>query len=333
MRISVTFHHDGIFIPSPLMYKEGDASTIRDIEFEGITLIGLLKKLKGACQFPIKGIYFLIPGKELNNGLVGIKDDSNLAECIALAFKNEKLIEIYLEHHGYDLSHWVQTEIDDDEVSDVGEMEDITPYGPCDFVGEDDVVIPNRTINDSFLNKLCNGTFISDQTDIPTKEKKKPGRKKTGDAGPSTAAGSATAVDESGPTGVDESGQTVVDESGVEVQMEATVTEDPIQEFENEIPTQTSRTSMKEVVEASIAAGTLKLAGVKRRSKSERIANRAKAFKFEKDSAGSSANKAWDVDEVSYWKRQGNFGVNTAGGTSSASQQIDQDDLEELDIR
>ncbi|GJW65267.1 hypothetical protein Tco_0117151 [Tanacetum coccineum] len=167
MRITVTFHHDGIFIPSPLMYKEGDASTLRDIEFEGMTLTGLLKKLKGACQFPIKGIYFLIPGKELSNGLVEIKDDSNLAECIALAFKNEKLIEIYLEHHGYDLSHWVQTEIEDDEVSDVGEMEDITPYGTCDFVGDDDVIIHNRTINDSFLNKLCNGTFISDQSDIP----------------------------------------------------------------------------------------------------------------------------------------------------------------------
>ncbi|GJR99636.1 hypothetical protein Tco_0316145 [Tanacetum coccineum] len=54
---------------------------------------------------------------------------------------------------------------------------------------------------------------------------------------------------------------------------------------------------MKEVVEASIAAGTLKLAGVKRRSKSERIANKAKAFKFGKDGAGSSADKAWDVDE------------------------------------
>ncbi|GJV06440.1 hypothetical protein Tco_1344096 [Tanacetum coccineum] len=130
MRITVTFHHDGIFIPSPLMYKEGDASTLRDFEFEGMTLTGLLKKLKGACQFPIKGIYFLIPGKELSNGLVEIKDDSNLAEY-------------------------------------VGEMEDITPYGICDFLGEDNVVIPNRTINDYFLNKLCNETFISYQTNIP----------------------------------------------------------------------------------------------------------------------------------------------------------------------
>ncbi|GKD94173.1 hypothetical protein Tco_1374010, partial [Tanacetum coccineum] len=62
------------------MYKEGDASTISDIEFEGMTVIGLMKKLKGTCQFPIKGIFFLIPGKELSNGLIEMKDDSDLAE-------------------------------------------------------------------------------------------------------------------------------------------------------------------------------------------------------------------------------------------------------------
>ncbi|GJX57760.1 hypothetical protein Tco_0287657 [Tanacetum coccineum] len=45
-------------------------------------------------------------------------------------------------------------------------------------------------------------------------------------------------------------------------------------------------------------AGTLKLAGLKRRRKSDRIENRAKAFKFSKDAAGSSADKAWDVDEA-----------------------------------
>nr|GEV02839.1 hypothetical protein [Tanacetum cinerariifolium] len=53
--------------------------------------------------------------------------------------------------------------------------------------------------------------------------------------------------------------------------MEAIVIEYPIEEFKNEIPTQTSKTIMK-VVEASIAAGTLKL-------------------------AGSSVDEAWDVVE------------------------------------
>ncbi|PWA87314.1 60S ribosomal protein L34 [Artemisia annua] len=143
MCLTFNLHHDGTFVPSPLMYQEGDRSTIRDIEFGGMIVIGLLKLLKGACMYPVKGIFFLVPGKELSNGLIEIKDDSDPVNCIALGFKNQK----------------------DDEVSDVGEMEDLTPYSASDFVGEDDVVIPNRSINDSFLNKLCNGSFISDISD------------------------------------------------------------------------------------------------------------------------------------------------------------------------
>ncbi|GKB55398.1 hypothetical protein Tco_0906151 [Tanacetum coccineum] len=166
MRLTVNFHHDGNFVPSPLMYQEGEKSTIRDLEFEGMTVIRLSKLLQGTCMFPVKGIFFLIPGKELSNGLIEIKNDLDLANCIAVGYKNGKVVDMFLEHHGYDLSHWIQTDIDnnDDELSDV-EMEDITGYGASDFVGEDDEVIPNRSINDPFLNKLCNGSYINDFTD------------------------------------------------------------------------------------------------------------------------------------------------------------------------
>ncbi|GKG22253.1 hypothetical protein Tco_0387556, partial [Tanacetum coccineum] len=44
-----------------------------------------------------------------------------------------------------------------------------------------------------------------------------------------------------------------------------------------------------------------------------------------------SSENTSSTNEVSH--ASGYFGVNTAGGTSSSSQQIDQDDLEELDIR
>ncbi|GJR04198.1 60S ribosomal protein L34 [Tanacetum coccineum] len=132
MRLTVNFHHDGNFVPSPLMYQEGDESTIRDIEFEGMTVARLSKMLQGTCMFPVKGIFFLVPGKELSNGLHSDTDTDN----------------------------------NDDENSDV-EMEDITGYAASDFVGEDDVVIPNRSINDPFLNKLCNGSYINDFSDKP----------------------------------------------------------------------------------------------------------------------------------------------------------------------
>ncbi|GJS56159.1 hypothetical protein Tco_0629521 [Tanacetum coccineum] len=148
MHLTVNFHHDGNFVPSPLMYLEGEKSIIRDLEFKGMIVIRLSKLLQGTCMFLVKGIFFLIPGKELSNGLIEIKNDLDLTNCIAVGYKNGKVVDMFLEHHGYDLSHWIQTDIDnnDDELSDV-EMEDITGYGASDFVGEDDVVIPNRNPN------------------------------------------------------------------------------------------------------------------------------------------------------------------------------------------
>nr|GFB41962.1 60S ribosomal protein L34 [Tanacetum cinerariifolium] len=144
MRLTVSFYHDGNFVRSPLMYQEGDESTIHDIDFEGMTVARLSKMLQGTCMFPVKGIFFLVPGKELINGLIQIKNDLDLANCIAIGYKNGKVIDMFLEHHGYDLSHWIQTDKDnnDDEISDV-EMEDITGYAVSDFVWEDDVDIPN----------------------------------------------------------------------------------------------------------------------------------------------------------------------------------------------
>ncbi|GJR52506.1 hypothetical protein Tco_1403027 [Tanacetum coccineum] len=65
---------------------------------------------------------------------------------------------MFLEHHGYDLSHC-------DELFDIGDLEDINGFGASDFVRKDDVVISNRSINDLFLNKLCNGTFVSEFSD------------------------------------------------------------------------------------------------------------------------------------------------------------------------
>nr|GEZ62327.1 hypothetical protein CTI12_AA159120 [Tanacetum cinerariifolium] len=316
-----------------------------------MTLIGLLKKLKGACQFPVKGIYFRILGKELSNDLVEIKDDSNLADCIALAFKNEKLIEIYLEHHGYkvvddvlylefdpslpwnemkptlgtevlnlgkkgkgvqspdrNLNSWCRAFFKMDRGCGAYEngifksyhnfiriaRDTITPsirkqiehlkitlrywtVCPC---GDNNYEV--RKGDESFgvnIDKRtcsCNWWTLSGVPCVHTVAaycfiKSDPTLgvspcHEVGEAGPITAAGSATVVDESGPTGVDECVPTGVDES--------------------------DRTSMKEVVEASIAAGTLKLAGLKKRSKSESIANKAKAFKFGKDGAGSTADKA-----------------------------------------
>nr|GEX18556.1 60S ribosomal protein L34 [Tanacetum cinerariifolium] len=94
MHFTVNFHHDGNFVPSPLMYQEGDESIINDIDFEGMTVARLSKMLQGTCMFPVKGIFFLVPGKELSNGLIHIKNDLDLANCIAIGYKNGKLMGV-----------------------------------------------------------------------------------------------------------------------------------------------------------------------------------------------------------------------------------------------
>lgn len=76
--------------------------------------------------------------------------------------------------------------------------------------------------------------------------------------------------------------------------MEQSVTEDTIQDCDT-IPTQQSNTKTASL--KSIAAGTLKTASLKRRAKSERIAKK-KPFNFPVDGTGTSAEKAWDLDEV-----------------------------------
>ncbi|GKC71263.1 hypothetical protein Tco_1117146 [Tanacetum coccineum] len=57
-----------------------------------------------------------------------------------------------VEHHGYDV-------MADGEL----EMEDVSEYVGLDYIGEEDVEIPNTRLNDTFLNKLVDGKFISDK--------------------------------------------------------------------------------------------------------------------------------------------------------------------------
>ena len=67
----------------------------------------------------------------------------------------------------------------------------------------------------------------------------------------------------------------------------------------DEIPTQQSTANnTAKVVQDGIAAGVIKNFSMRRRAKSERIAKKGKPFNFGADGAGSSADKAWDVEDV-----------------------------------
>ncbi|GJZ31360.1 RNA-directed DNA polymerase, eukaryota, reverse transcriptase zinc-binding domain protein [Tanacetum coccineum] len=57
----------------------------------------------------------------------------------------------------------VTGEVVNEELDDEIEMEDISEFVGLDHVGEEDVEIPNIGLNDTFLNKLVDGKYISDK--------------------------------------------------------------------------------------------------------------------------------------------------------------------------
>ncbi|GKD22668.1 hypothetical protein Tco_1224371 [Tanacetum coccineum] len=63
------------------MVHSRDRSTIRDIEFEGMTVIGLTKLLKGACMFPVK--------EDDDVFDVGEMEDLNTLRCYDISDKSD----------------------------------------------------------------------------------------------------------------------------------------------------------------------------------------------------------------------------------------------------
>ncbi|GJR57477.1 hypothetical protein Tco_1499639 [Tanacetum coccineum] len=81
-------------------------------------------------------------------------------------FDNGCKVELYVEHHGYDVIVEGVTPIAvvvDEELDDEIKMEDISEFVGSQQVGEDDVVIPNIELNYSFLSKLVDDSSVDDK--------------------------------------------------------------------------------------------------------------------------------------------------------------------------
>ncbi|GKA26538.1 hypothetical protein Tco_0712647, partial [Tanacetum coccineum] len=116
-------------------------------------------------------MYFCAPKVDIGKILKPLRNDSELANFVKLAFDNGCKVELYVEHHGYHVIVEGVTpteEVVDEELDDEMEMEDISEYVGLDHVVEEDVDIPNTGLNDTFLNKLVDGKYIS-HTDFRAK--------------------------------------------------------------------------------------------------------------------------------------------------------------------
>ncbi|GJR44191.1 hypothetical protein Tco_1312294 [Tanacetum coccineum] len=138
--ISITVHHEGTFAYDPLVYEYSDVDVVENVNLGNCNFERLMKIIRECCLFPIH------------------------ANFVKLAYDNGCKVELYVEHHGYDvIAEGVTEEVVDEELDDEIEMDDILEYVGLDHVGKEDAEIPNTGLNDTFLNKLVDGKFISDK--------------------------------------------------------------------------------------------------------------------------------------------------------------------------
>ncbi|GJR97064.1 zinc finger, PMZ-type containing protein [Tanacetum coccineum] len=145
--LTITFYHEGVFVGPPLEYLEGNKDTMKDLDFGNFTYGKFFECIKAATLFPPVGIFYCLPGSDLSDGIRELKNEQQLADFVATALGNGGHIDVYVEHHGYDIHDWFAKDNDDLEDYDEDEcvLDDISSFvEEPQFIGEEEVIIPNR---------------------------------------------------------------------------------------------------------------------------------------------------------------------------------------------
>ncbi|GJT11325.1 hypothetical protein Tco_0858367 [Tanacetum coccineum] len=161
--ICITIHHEGTFTYDPLSYECGDVEVVENVDLGNTSYERLLEICKECCLFPVHGMYFCAPKVDIGKHLKPLRNDSELANFVKLSYDNGCKVELYVEHHGYNILDGVTEEVVDEELDDEIEIKDVSEFVGLDHVGEEDVELPNTGLNDTFLTMLVDGKFIRDK--------------------------------------------------------------------------------------------------------------------------------------------------------------------------
>ncbi|GKB91151.1 hypothetical protein Tco_0963423 [Tanacetum coccineum] len=164
---TVNLYHDGIFICNLLRYVEGDMKQITDVNFDGMTFNDLREIVKRLVHGLVKRLYYCNVGSPLKS-ILKLKSDSDVDAFLPLGYENRMYVDLYVEHHNYDVLDFLLEETSDPEIVSASSDEYCSDdeSGDIDGVdfhieGDHNVVIKNFTITDPFLNQLCSngGSF------------------------------------------------------------------------------------------------------------------------------------------------------------------------------
>ncbi|GJS16432.1 hypothetical protein Tco_0410904 [Tanacetum coccineum] len=163
----VNLKHDGIFSPYPFSYIHGDHKQLTDFDFECMSYDNLRELIRKLVHSPVSSLYYCKVGKTLKQGLCHLENDADVQEFLKTGYQSKWVVDLYLEHHGYDPMDYKNSNARDYESPDSSDAycssdeEHVIDYVDFYHEGEQDVVVKNITTNDPFLTKLYrhNGNF------------------------------------------------------------------------------------------------------------------------------------------------------------------------------
>ncbi|PWA95872.1 hypothetical protein CTI12_AA044980 [Artemisia annua] len=103
----------------------------------------------------------------LNRGIKELKTHVDVEAFLKCGYENKWMVSLYTEHFEYDVLDFLVEEKNDsdcsqpsDECASIEEEDGELDYVDFQIEGEDNVVIPNKTTTDPFLNKLCSNNLV-----------------------------------------------------------------------------------------------------------------------------------------------------------------------------
>ncbi|PWA54416.1 hypothetical protein CTI12_AA436200 [Artemisia annua] len=122
---TVYFRYDGIFVSNLLRYAQGEMKEVNDTNFDEMSYENLLQIVTRLVPHGFfKNVYYCKTGDKLSVGLKEIKSDQDIVDMLTVGYENGNMIDMYVEHLGYDLMELCEFEKNEEQNGNIIDSSD-----------------------------------------------------------------------------------------------------------------------------------------------------------------------------------------------------------------
>ncbi|GJU77253.1 hypothetical protein Tco_1274323 [Tanacetum coccineum] len=93
-----------------MRYLQGDLKQITYINFKGMSSKDLTEIVRRLVLGLVKSLYYCKTGKKLGLDIKELKSDSDVDAFLKLGYDNGFMVDLYVEHFGYDVMDYLNYE-------------------------------------------------------------------------------------------------------------------------------------------------------------------------------------------------------------------------------